>query len=174
MSTPADAISIRPATPADVPLVLSFIRELARYERLAAQVSASEADLATALFGTRPYAEVVFACLEGAPVGFALFFHNFSTFLGKPGIYLEDLFVRPQARGRGVGRRLLQWLARTTLARGGARLDWNAPAIDFYRSLGAVALDEWTAYRLSGAALAGLAGERGASAPDGDTRHRSS
>jgi GNAT superfamily N-acetyltransferase len=179
MSTPADAISIRPATPADVPLVLSFIRELARYERLAAQVSASEADLATALFGPRPYAEVVFACLAGAPVGFALFFHNFSTFLGKPGIYLEDLFVRPQARGRGVGRRLLQWLARTTLARGGARLDWavldwNAPAIGFYRSLGAVVLDEWTTYRLSGAALAGLAGERGASAPDGDTPHRSS
>jgi len=99
MSTPADAISIRPAMPADVPLVLSFIRELALYERLAAQVSASEADLATALFGPRPYAEVVFACLEGAPVGFALFFHNFSPFLGKPGIYLEDLFVRPQARG---------------------------------------------------------------------------
>ena len=107
MSSAADAISIRPATPADVPLVLSFIRELAVYERLAAQVSASEADLAAALFGPRPYAEVVFACLEGAPVGFALFFHNFSTFLGKPGIYLEDLFVRPQARGRGVGRRLL-------------------------------------------------------------------
>jgi len=179
VSTPADAISIRPATPADVPLVLSFIRELALYERLGAQVSASEADLATALFGPRPYAEVVFACLEGTPVGFALFFHNFSTFLGKPGIYLEDLFVRPQARGRGVGRRLLQWLARTTLARGGARLDWavldwNAPAIGFYRSLGAVALDEWTTYRLSGAALAALAGERGASAPDGDTPHRSS
>ena len=122
MSSRADAISIRPATPADVPLVLSFIRELAVYERLAEQVSAREADLAAALFGPRPYAEVVFACLEGVPVGFALFFHNFSTFLGKPGIYLEDLFVRPQARGRGVGRRLLQWLAHTTLARGGARL----------------------------------------------------
>ena len=170
MSSPTDAISIRPATPADVPLVLSFIRELALYERLAEQVCASEADLAAALFGPRPYAEVVFACLEGEPVGFALFFHNFSTFLGKPGIYLEDLFVRPQARGRGVGRRLLQWLAHTTLARGGARLDWavldwNAPALGFYHSLGAVALDDWTTYRLSGAALAGLAGAAGAGAP---------
>jgi GNAT superfamily N-acetyltransferase len=178
MSSPADAISIRAATPADVPLVLSFIRELAEYERLAAQVSASEADLAAALFGPRPYAEVVFACLEGAPVGFALFFHNFSTFLGKPGIYLEDLFVSPQARGRGVGRRLLQWLAHTTLARGGARLDWavldwNAPALGFYRSLGAAALDEWRTYRLSGAALADLAGAGDANAHGGKPRRSS-
>jgi GNAT superfamily N-acetyltransferase len=178
MNSAADPISIRPATPADVPLVLSFIRELAVYERLAEQVSASEADLAAGLFGPRPYAEVVFACLGGAPVGFALFFPNFSTFLGKPGIYLEDLFVRPQARGHGVGRRLLQWLAHTTLARGGARLDWavldwNDPALGFYRSLGAVALDEWTRYRLSGAALSGLAGAGGANA-DGGRPHRSS
>ncbi len=178
MNSPADAISIRLATRADVPLVLAFIRELARYERLAEQVSAGEADLAAALFGPRPYAEVVFACLEGAPVGFALFFHNFSTFLGKPGIYLEDLFVRPQARGRGVGRRLLQWLAHTTLARGGARLDWavldwNAPALGFYRSLGAVALDEWTTYRLSGAALADLAGAGGVTAAAGRSRRSS-
>jgi len=179
MSAAASSVTIRAATPADVPLVLAFIRELALYEHLEHEVVATEADVQAALFGQRPYAEVALACLDGTPVGFALYFHNFSTFIGKPGIYLEDLFVRPQARGRGVGRRLLQWLARTTLARGGARLDWavldwNAPAIDFYRSLGAVALDEWTAYRLSGAALAGLAGERGASAPDDDTPHRSS
>jgi GNAT superfamily N-acetyltransferase len=178
MNSAADPISIRPATPADVPLVLSFIRELAVYERLAEQVSASEADLAAGLFGPRPYAEVVLACLGGAPVGFALFFQNFSTFLGKPGIYLEDLFVRPQARGRGVGRRLLQWLAHTTLARGGARLDWavldwNDPALGFYRSLGAVALDEWRTYRLSGAALAGLAGAGGANADGGRPRRSS-
>ena len=104
--------------------MLEFIRELALYERLEAQVVASETDLTAALFGTRPYAEVVFACLEDAPVGFALFFHNFSTFLGKPGIYLEDLFVRPQSRGRGIGRRLLEWLA---LRRARARL--RAPGL---------------------------------------------
>ena len=158
----APAVTVRPAAPAEMAQVLAFIRELARYEQLEHQVSATEADLTAALFGPRPYAEVVFACLEGVPVGFALFFHNFSTFLGKPGIYLEDLFVRPEARGRGVGKQLLAWLARTALERGCARLDWavldwNEPAIGFYRSLGAVALDEWTAFRLSGAALAALA-----------------
>jgi len=132
------------------------------YERLEGEVQATTADLAVALFGPRPFAEVVFACLEGEPVGFALFFQNFSTFLGKPGIYLEDLFVRPQARGHGIGRRLLAWLARTTLERGCARLDWavldwNLPSIGFYRSLGAVAQDEWTTMRVSGAALERLA-----------------
>ena len=157
-----DTLTIRPAAADEMPLVLDFIRELAVYERLEHEVSATTADLATALFGPRPYAEVVFACLDGAPVGFALFFHNFSTFIGKPGIYLEDLFVRPQARGRGIGRRLLAWLARTTLERGCARLDWavldwNAPSIGFYRSVGAVAQDEWTVMRVSGAALERLA-----------------
>jgi GNAT superfamily N-acetyltransferase len=161
MSTPRD-ISIRAAAPGEAPLVLSFIRELAVYEHLEEQVVATAADLDAALFGPRPYAEVVFGCLDGVPVGFALFFHNFSTFLGKPGIYLEDLFVRPQARGLGIGRRLLVWLAQTTVRRGGARLDWavldwNAPSIGFYRSLGAVALDEWTTFRLTGAALEKLA-----------------
>jgi GNAT superfamily N-acetyltransferase len=161
MSAPP-AISIRAAAPGEAPLVLSFIRELAVYEHLEEQVVATAADLDAALFGPRPYAEVVFACLDGVPVGFALFFHNFSTFLGKPGIYLEDLFVRPQARGLGIGRRLLVWLAQTTVRRGGARLDWavldwNAPSIGFYRSLGAVALDEWTTFRLTGAALEKLA-----------------
>ena len=158
----SDTITIRPASRDDVPLVLEFIRDLARYEHLEHEVTASEAQLRDALFGERRYAEVVFACSGGGPVGFALFFHNFSTFLGKPGIYLEDLFVRPQARGLGLGRRLLAWLARTTLERGGARLDWavldwNAPSIGFYRSLGAVPLDEWTTFRMSGAALEALA-----------------
>jgi len=158
----ADTVTIRPAAAHELPLVLEFIRELAVYERLEHEMSATTADLATSLFGPRPYAEVVFACLDGTPVGFALFFHTFSTFIGKPGIYLEDLFVRPQARGRGIGRRLLAWLARTTLERGCARLDWavldwNAAAIAFYRSVGAVAQDEWTIMRVSGAALERLA-----------------
>ncbi|HYC10502.1 MAG TPA: GNAT family N-acetyltransferase [Steroidobacteraceae bacterium] len=157
-----DAITIRPATRHDLPEVLSFIRELAAYERLAEQVQATEADLAAALFGPRPYAEVVLACLAGTPVGFALFFHNFSTVTGKPGIYLEDLFVRSEARGRGAGKQLLVWLARTALERGCARLDWavldwNAPSIGFYRSLGAAPLDEWTTMRVTGAALERLA-----------------
>jgi len=158
----AQQITIRAAVRADAPLVLGFIRELALYEHLEHQVVATVEDIEAALFGARPYAEVVFACLDGVPLGFALFFHNFSTFLGKPGIYLEDLFVRPQARGLGLGRRLLAWLARTTLEHGGARLDWavldwNAPSIGFYRSLGAVPLDEWTTFRMSGAALEALA-----------------
>jgi GNAT superfamily N-acetyltransferase len=162
MTAATENLTIRPAARHEVPLVLEFIRELAVYERLEAQVVASETDLTAALFGTRPYAEVVFACLEDAPVGFALFFHNFSTFIGKPGLYLEDLFVRPQARGRGIGRRLLVWLAQEALARGCARLDWavldwNAPSIGFYHGLGAVALDDWTTFRLSGAALSALA-----------------
>ena len=156
------SVTIRPADAHELPLVLEFIRELAVYERLEHEVQVTTADLAVALFGPRPFAEVVFACLEGEPVGFALFFQNFSTFLGKPGIYLEDLFVRPQARGHGIGRRLLAWLAHTTLERGCARLDWavldwNLPSIGFYRSLGAVAQDEWTTMRVSGAALERLA-----------------
>jgi GNAT superfamily N-acetyltransferase len=162
MSHPGEDITIRPAGAHEMALVLGFIRELAVYEHLEHEVVASEADLAAALFGPRPYAEVVFACVAGAPLGFALFFHNFSTFRGKPGIYLEDLFVRPQARGRGLGRRLLAWLARTALERGCARLDWavldwNEPSIGFYRGLGAQPLDEWTGFRLTGAALAQLA-----------------
>jgi GNAT superfamily N-acetyltransferase len=156
-------ITIRPATRSDLPRILEFIRELAVYEHLEHEVLASEADLDTALFGPRPSAEVVFACRDGAPVGFALFFHSFSTFIGKPGIYLEDLYVRPEARGLGIGKRLLAGLARTALERGCARLewavlDWNEPSIGFYRSLGAVALDEWTTYRLAGDALERLAG----------------
>ena len=157
-------ISIRRAAAHEMGLVLEFIRELAVYEHLEHEVIATEADLARALGGPRPYAEVVFACVDGLPLGFALFFHNFSTFLGKPGIYLEDLFVRPEARGRGLGKRLLAWLARTALERGCARLDWavldwNEPSIGFYLGLGAQRLDEWTTFRLTGPALARMAAE---------------
>jgi GNAT superfamily N-acetyltransferase len=159
----AERVTIRLAGAHEMPLVLAFIRELAEYEHLEDQVVASEADLSKALSGARPYAEVVLGCLDEVAVGFALFFHNFSTFRGKPGIYLEDLYVRPAARGHGVGKHLLTWLARTAVERGCARLewavlDWNAPAIAFYHSLGAVALDEWTVMRVTGAALERLAG----------------
>jgi GNAT superfamily N-acetyltransferase len=159
----SDIITIRPASREDVPVVLQFIRDLAHYERLEHEVSASEAQLSEALFGERRYAEVVFACSAGKPVGFALFFHNFSTFKGRPGIYLEDLFVRPEARGRGIGRQLLAHLARTAVERRCSRLewavlDWNEPSIGFYRGLGAVPMDEWTIFRLTGDALALLAG----------------
>ncbi len=159
----SETITIRSATRDDVPLVLEFIRDLARYERLEHEVSASEVELTGALFGERRYAEVIFACCGAEPVGFALFFHNFSTFKGRPGIYLEDLFVRPEARGRGIGKRLLAHLARIAVERRCARLewavlDWNEPSIGFYRSLGAVPLDEWTVFRLTGDALALLAG----------------
>ncbi len=155
---------IDPATPADVPLVLEFIRELAEYERLAQAVVATERDVRAALFGERPAAEAVIGRQDADPVGFALFFRNFSTFLGRPGIYLEDLYVRPAFRGRGFGRRLLAHLARLARQRGCGRvewsvLDWNAPAIAAYRRAGAVPLDEWTTYRLSGEALARLARE---------------
>ena len=157
-----EPITIRPAIRADVPLVLEFIRALARYERLEHEVLATEADLGEALYGERRHAEVVFACSDGKAVGFALFFHNFSTFRGRPGIYLEDLFVLPEARGRGIGRRLLAYLARTAVERRCARLewavlDWNEPSIGFYRGLGAVCLDEWKIFRLTGPALEQLA-----------------
>lgn len=160
----SDSITIRPATEADVLVILDFIRDLAKYERLEHEVVATEDGLRRTLFGPRPYAEVVFACDAGTPVGFALFFHNYSTFLGKPGIYLEDLFVRPEARGRGIGKRLLAWLARTAVARDCGRLewavlDWNEPSIGFYRSLGAVLIDEWQFFRLTGNALTALAHE---------------
>ena len=156
-------ITIRPATRDDVPLVLQYIRDLAIYEHLEHQVSASEAQLREALFGERRYAEVVFACSGTEPLGFALFFHNFSTFKGQPGIYLEDLFVRPEARGRGIGKQLLAYLARTAVERRCARLEWavlnwNEPSIGFYRSLGALPMDEWTVFRLTGEALTSLAG----------------
>ena len=157
-------LALRPATVADVALVLAFIRDLAEYERLAHEVVATEPLLRETLFGERPGAEVVIAELDGEPVGFALFFHNFSTFLGRPGLYLEDLFVRPAARGHGVGRALLARLAAIAVARGCGRfewavLDWNEPAIGFYRRLGAVPLDDWTVQRVTGEALHRLAAE---------------
>jgi len=156
------AISIRPATAADVPLILTFIRALAEYEREPGAVAATEADLQRWLFGPAPAAEVVFACAEGREVGFALFFANFSTWAGKPGLYLEDLFVLPEYRRLGAGRALLAWLAGLAVERGYARfewsvLDWNQPAIDFYKALGARPMDEWTTYRLEGEALRRLA-----------------
>ena len=160
----APTISIRPAVRDDVPLVLQFIRELAEYERLSHEVQADEAGLAVQLFGTRPAAEVLIAEVDGAPAGFALYFHNFSTFLGKPGLYLEDLFVRPPYRGLGLGKRLMARLARVAVERGCGRfewsvLDWNAPAIAFYRTLGAVGMDEWTVQRVTGDALQALAAQ---------------
>jgi len=162
----SDKVTIRPALEQETPLILQFVRELAQYERLEQQMVAGEAQMRAALFGPRPYAEVVFVCWEAQPVGFALFFHTFSTFLGRPGLYLEDLFVRPAFRRRGLGRRLLAWLAELAVERGCGRLewavlDWNAPAIGFYRSLGAVPLEEWTVFRLTGPALEALAGRAG-------------
>jgi GNAT superfamily N-acetyltransferase len=158
----SDEITIRPAAVHEVPVILQFIRDLAQYEHLEHQVVATEAMLSEVLFGPRPYAEVVFACLAGEPVGFALFFHNFSTFLGRPGIYLEDLFVRPEARGHGVGRRLLTWLAAEAVSRNCGRLewsvlDWNEPSMRFYRNLGAVLMNEWKIFRVTGPALSQLA-----------------
>jgi len=151
-------LKIIPATEQDVPLVFSFIRKLAEYERLLDQVVATEELLREGLFGAHPAAEVVLAYLEDEPVGFALYFHTFSTFVGRSGIYLEDLFVEPTHRGLGVGKALLAYVARLAVERGGGRfewsvLDWNTPSIDFYRGLGAVPLDDWTSYRLTGDAL---------------------
>jgi GNAT superfamily N-acetyltransferase len=152
-------IRIAPAREEDVPVVLRLIRALGEYEKLSDQVVASEADIHDAIFGPRPFAEVVLAFADDTPVGFALFFHNFSTFLGRPGLYLEDLFVVPEWRGRGVGRRLLTHLAGIAVARGCGRLewavlDWNESAIGFYRRLGASLMDEWRLCRLTGESLA--------------------
>ncbi|HZS11556.1 MAG TPA: GNAT family N-acetyltransferase [Nitrospirales bacterium] len=155
-------IQIRPATENDVPLILRFIRDLARYEKLEHKVVATEDDLRATLFGNPRFAEVIFAEVDGEAVGFALFFHNYSTFLGRPGIYLEDLFVKPEMRGHGVGKALLAHLARLAQERGCGRLewsvlDWNAPAIDFYKRLGAVPLDDWRVFRLRSEPLEKLA-----------------
>jgi GNAT superfamily N-acetyltransferase len=155
-------LSIRPATAVDLPLIAQFIRDLADYERLAHEVRFDEAMLGERLFGARPYAEVLIGELDGAPQGFALFFHNFSTFEGKPGVYLEDLFVRPDARGSGLGKALLKHLAEIAVERDCARLewwvlDWNEPSIAFYKSLGAKLMDDWTVMRVDGDALTALA-----------------
>jgi len=158
-------MEIREATAADVPLILQFIRDLAEYERLAHKVVATEEELRRTLFGNPRFAEVVFAREDGKDVGFALFFHNYSTFLGSPGIYLEDLFVQPSMRGRGIGKALLAHLAHLAKERGCGRvewavLDWNAPSIEFYKSIGAVPLDDWIIFRLTGEALQKLAETR--------------
>jgi GNAT superfamily N-acetyltransferase len=155
--------TIKAATEADVPLVLRLIKALAAYEKLAEAVVATEQGLRDALFGERRYAEVVIGCAGREPAGFALYFHNFSTFRGAPGVYLEDLYVEPQWRGQGLGRLLLAHVARVAVERGCHRvewmvLDWNDPAIHFYRRLGARAMDDWTLYRLAGEELHRLAG----------------
>jgi len=160
-------IAIRPSTAADLPLVAQLIRDLAEYEKLAHEVRFDEAVLGEKLFGPRPYAEVVIGEIDGTAQGFALFFHNFSTFEGKPGIYLEDLFVKPEARGSGLGKALLSHLAALAVERDCARLewsvlDWNEPAIGFYKSLGARFMDEWTVMRIDGTALAQLGLQSGA------------
>ncbi len=154
---------LRPATAADLATIIELIRALAEYEREPDAVSLDPEELRRHLFGPRPYAEVILAETEaGASVGFALFFHNFSTWEGRPGIYLEDLFVRPEYRGQGYGKALLAALARLAIERGCARLewavlDWNEPSIQFYRALGAVPMDEWTTYRVTGDSLTDLA-----------------
>lgn len=158
----APGASIRPARPEDAPALAGLIRDLAVYERLEGQARASADDLRRHLFGPRPYAEALVAEAGGEAVGFALFFHTFSTFRGAPGLYLEDLFVRPDHRGEGIGKALLASLARIAVDRGCARfewavLDWNEPSIAFYRALGARPMDEWTTYRVDDEALARLA-----------------
>jgi GNAT superfamily N-acetyltransferase len=168
-------ITIRSATVDDVPLILGFVKALAEYEHLSHEVEATEEQLRETLFGEgfdkagepsafRRTAEVVIAHVNDAPAGFALFFHNYSTFLAKPGMYLEDLFVNPEFRGNGVGKALLVYLARLAVERGCGRLewsvlDWNTPAIEFYQRLGARPMDEWTVFRLTGDTLAQLAAE---------------
>jgi len=158
---PAPNLVIVPATEQDVAVILSFIRKLAEYEQLSHQVTATEDLLRQALFGERRVAEVLIANLGNEPAGFALYFHNFSTFLGRPGIYLEDLFVEPAHRGKGIGKALLSELAKIAKQRNCGRLewavlDWNRPAIDFYRGLGAVPLDDWTLFRVTGQSLDNL------------------
>jgi GNAT superfamily N-acetyltransferase len=157
-------LAIRPAEQADIPVIAELIRGLARFEKLEHEVTMTEDRLAASLFGERPYAETLIAEEDGEPVGFALFFHNFSTFLAQPGIYLEDLFVVPEHRGRGIGRALLKELARLAVERGCGRLewavlDWNRDAIGFYERLGARPNSEWTVYRLAGEALTTLGRE---------------
>lgn len=159
------AISVRRAERADVPLILQFIRGLAAYEKLSHECEATGEQLDETLFGARPAAEVVLAHVGGEPAGFALFFANYSTFLARPGIYLEDLFVDPALRGRGVGRALLAHLAAIAVERGAGRLewsvlDWNADAIRFYERLGARAMSDWTVFRVTGSALQTLAQAR--------------
>jgi GNAT superfamily N-acetyltransferase len=157
-STPVPGLYFRYAMREDVPLLLTLIRELAEFEHLLDQVAADEATLADELFGARRVAEVIIAELRGDAVAFAVFFHNFSTFVGRAGLYLEDLYVRPHARGQGIGRALISFVAKIAVERKCGRfewavLDWNMRAIEFYRSLGAVPMSDWTVQRVTGAAL---------------------
>ena len=154
--------TVRTATESDVPALLAFIRELAEYEKLSHEVSATEGQLRATLFGPRPHAEALIACADDKPVGFALYFHNYSTFLARPGLYLEDLFVRPAFRGQGIGKLLLTTIARLAVERGCGRyewsvLDWNTPSIRFYEGLGAEMKSDWRIMRVTGAALESMA-----------------
>jgi len=162
IETTIAGLQLRLAVPADVPQILRFITALADYEKLLDQVVATEAQLLATLFGEKAFAEVVIAEYQGQPAGFALFFHNYSTFLAKPGIYLEDLFVLPELRGKGIGKALITYLATLAVARDCGRLewsvlDWNQPAIDFYQSLGATMLHDWRINRVTGDSLANMA-----------------
>ncbi len=159
-----ESLQIRKARKSDVPLILHFIKELANYEKLLHEVTATVELLEANLFGKKSVAEVVIASFEGNAVGFALYFHNFSTFVGKPGIYLEDLYVSPEYRGKGFGKILLKYLANLAVERDCGRLewwvlDWNESAIDFYKSLGAKPMDEWTVFRVTGEDLVKLAND---------------
>jgi GNAT superfamily N-acetyltransferase len=158
----AEIVSLRGATIADTPQILAFIQGLAEYEKLSDVCVATEESLHQTLFGPRPFAEVIIADFDGQPAGFALFFHNYSTFRARPGIYLEDLYVVPTLRGKGIGKALLKELARLAVERGCARLewsvlDWNSPAIEFYKSLGARPQEEWTIFRVTDEVLTRLA-----------------
>ncbi len=162
-----DGLSVTKAGESDIPLILHFIKDLAVYERMRDECVATEAKLRSTLFGQNPAAEVLIARLDGNPVGFALFFHSYSTFLAQRGIYLEDLFVDPSARGKGIGFGLLSELARLAVERDCGRLEWavlnwNDLAIDFYKRIGATALDEWTTFRLAGESLHSIARESNA------------
>ncbi len=162
--TPIPDFTLREASETDAPLLLEFIRELAEYERLSHEVVATESLLREHLFGARPAAEAVIGFRGDEPVGFALYFSTFSTFVGRPGMYLEDVFIRPRWRGQGFGRAMLAYVARLAVRRGCGRLewsvlDWNEPALGLYRSLGAVPMDEWTVQRLSGEAIERVASE---------------
>ena len=158
----SNSLEIKVATVEHIPLILEFIKELAEYEKLLHQVVATEKILKESLFGEKKYAEIIIAYVEKKPVGFALYFHNFSTFLGRPGIYLEDLFVKPEARGKGIGQKILAYLGHLAKQRNCGRLewsvlDWNETAINFYKRVGAKAMDEWTVFRATGQALDELA-----------------
>ena len=164
IATAIPEFSIRSSTAEDCELILGFIKELAEYEKLSHEVVATPETLRESLFGDKPYAEVLIAEYRDKPVGYALYFHNYSTFTGRPGIYLEDIYIQPHVRGMGFGKSLLSYLAKTAVDKDFTRvewsvLDWNEPSIQFYRSIGAVPMDGWTVQRLDGSALGKFAEE---------------